>query len=57
MVAEQFRIIRSNLKYVLHGKEKAVILATSSFSGEGKSFICTNVASVLALAGKKDSCA
>ncbi|MBK6937356.1 MAG: hypothetical protein IPH18_11110 [Chitinophagaceae bacterium] len=53
MVAEQFRIIRSNLKYVLHGKEKVVILATSSFSGEGKSFICTNVASVLALAGKK----
>ncbi len=53
MVAEQFRIIRSNLKYVIHGKEKAVILTTSSFSGEGKSFISTNIASVLALAGKK----
>lgn len=53
MVSEQFRIIRSNLKYVLHGKEKAVVLTTSSFSGEGKSFISTNVAAVLALAGKK----
>ena len=53
MVAEQFRIIRSNLQYVLNKKEKAVILATSSFSGEGKSFVSTNMAAVLALAGKK----
>jgi len=53
MVAEQFRIIRSNLQYVLNKKEKAVILTTSSFSGEGKSFISTNMAAVLALAGKK----
>jgi tyrosine-protein kinase Etk/Wzc len=52
MVSEQFRIIRSNLQYILH-KEKAVILVTSSFSGEGKSFISTNMGAVLALAGKK----
>jgi capsular exopolysaccharide synthesis family protein len=52
MVSEQFRIVRSNLQYVLH-KEKAVILVTSSFSGEGKSFISTNMGAVLALAGKK----
>jgi capsular exopolysaccharide synthesis family protein len=53
MVAEQFRIIRSNLQYVLNKKEKAVILTTSSFSGEGKSFVSTNIAAVLALAGKR----
>lgn len=53
MVAEQFRIIRSNLQYVLNKKEKAIILTTSSFSGEGKSFVSTNIAAVLALAGKK----
>lgn len=53
MVAEQFRIVRSNLQYVLNKKEKAVILATSSFSGEGKSFVSTNLAAVLALAGKR----
>jgi len=53
MVAEQFRIIRSNLQYVLNKKEKGVILTTSSFSGEGKSFVSTNFAAVLALAGKK----
>jgi len=53
MVAEQFRIIRSNLQYVLHKKEKSTILVTSSFSGEGKSYISTNMGAVMALAGKK----
>jgi capsular exopolysaccharide synthesis family protein len=53
VVAEQFRIIRSNLQYVLNHTQKPVILVTSSFSGEGKSFISTNVGAVLALAGKK----
>jgi capsular exopolysaccharide synthesis family protein len=53
MVAEQFRIIRSNLQYVVNKPEKSIILVTSSFSGEGKSFISTNMAAVLALAGKK----
>jgi tyrosine-protein kinase Etk/Wzc len=52
-VAEQFRIIRSNLQYVLHDVEKPVILVTSSFSGEGKSFISTNFSSVMALASKR----
>jgi tyrosine-protein kinase Etk/Wzc len=52
-VAEQFRIIRSNLQYVLHDVEKPVLLVTSSFSGEGKSFISTNFSSVMALAGKR----
>jgi tyrosine-protein kinase Etk/Wzc len=53
MVAEQFRIIRSNLQYVVNKTDKTVILVTSSFSGEGKSFVSTNMAAVLALAGKK----
>lgn len=53
MVAEQFRIIRSNLQYVLAKKDKATILVTSSFSGEGKSYVSINMGAVLALAGKK----
>lgn len=53
VVAEQFRIIRSNLQYVLNHVQKPVVLISSSFSGEGKSFISTNVGAVLALAGKK----
>ncbi|HEY0731237.1 MAG TPA: CpsD/CapB family tyrosine-protein kinase, partial [Chitinophagaceae bacterium] len=53
IVAEQFRIIRSNLQYVLNHIDKPVILVTSSFSGEGKSFVSTNIGAVMALAGKK----
>ncbi len=53
MVSEQFRIIRSNLQYVLNKVEKPVIMITSSFSAEGKSFITTNLGGVIALAGKK----
>ena len=53
VVAEQFRIIRSNLQYVLNQMKQPVILVSSSFSGEGKSFISTNIGAVMALAGKK----
>lgn len=53
MVAEQFRILRSNLQYLITGMEKPVVLVTSSFSGEGKSFVSTNLGAVLSLAGKK----
>ena len=54
MVAEQFRIIRSNLQYILSSKaDKSVILVTSSFSGEGKSYVSINMGAVLALAGKR----
>lgn len=52
-VAEQFRIIRSNLQYILPKVDKPVLLVTSSFSGEGKSFISTNLGSVIALSGKR----
>jgi len=53
MVAEQFRIIRSNLQYILNKVDKSVLLVTSSFSGEGKSYISINMGAVMALAGKK----
>jgi len=53
MVAEQFRIIRSNLQYILNKVDKSVLLVTSSFSGEGKSYVSINMGAVLALAGKK----
>lgn len=52
-LAEQFRVIRSNLQYILPKVERPVILVTSSFSGEGKSFISTNLGSVMALSGKR----
>jgi len=54
LISEQFRIIRTNLQYVIGKKgEKPVILVTSSFSGEGKSFVSTNMGAVMALSGKK----
>ncbi len=54
IVAEQIRILRSNLRFLLGEKaEKPTILVTSSFSGEGKSFISTNLGATLALSGKK----
>jgi tyrosine-protein kinase Etk/Wzc len=52
-IAEQFRIIRSNLQYVLPKQEKIVILVSSTSSGEGKSFISANLGAVMALTGKK----
>lgn len=52
-IAEQFRIIRTNLQYVLGNIEKPVIMVTSSYSGEGKSFVTTNLGGSLALTGKK----
>jgi len=52
-VAEQFRIIRTNLQYILPKQSKFVILLTSSTSGEGKSFISTNLGAATALAGKR----
>jgi tyrosine-protein kinase Etk/Wzc len=52
-ISEQFRIIRTNLQYVIGKKEKPVIMITSSFSGEGKSFVSTNIGAVMALADRK----
>jgi tyrosine-protein kinase Etk/Wzc len=53
VVTEQFRMIRTNLKYMVNNIERPVIMITSTFSGEGKSFISINTAAVLALSGKK----
>ena len=53
VIAEQFRMIRTNLQYLVGNKEKYTVLVTSSFSGEGKSFISTNIAAALSLTGKR----
>jgi tyrosine-protein kinase Etk/Wzc len=52
-VSEEFRNIRTNLRYMLTSKKHQVILITSSMGGEGKSFISLNLASTLAQSGKK----
>ncbi|MCU0321213.1 MAG: polysaccharide biosynthesis tyrosine autokinase [Chitinophagaceae bacterium] len=57
IVAEQFRILRSNLQFILpklaSDKQASAFLVTSSISGEGKSFISLNLAAVLSLTYKK----
>lgn len=51
MLAEAFRGIRSNLNFI---KPNARIYAvSSSISGEGKTFVCLNLAGILAMTGKK----
>ncbi len=52
-LAEQFRALRTNLQFLLSGENEKTILITSSMGGEGKSFISVNIASTLALQGKK----
>ncbi len=50
---ELFRLLRSNLQFILSGNNDKVILMTSTSSGEGKSFISSNLAATFALMGKK----
>lgn len=52
-VSESFRALRSNLTYFLSDKQKIVVLITSSVSGEGKTFTTINLATVMALSGKR----
>lgn len=53
LMAETFRSIRTNLQFVLDRTEQKVIQFTSSNSGEGKTFISSNLATSMALLGKK----
>ncbi|MBN8858110.1 MAG: polysaccharide biosynthesis tyrosine autokinase [Sphingobacteriales bacterium] len=53
VVAEQFRIMRTNIQYFINKVANPVILVTSSVSGEGKSFVATNFGAAIALTGKK----
>jgi capsular exopolysaccharide synthesis family protein len=52
-VAEQFRLIRTNLQFSLPSRDKNVILVTSSLSGEGKTFFSLNLGISLSMIGKK----
>ncbi len=52
-IAELFRLLRNNIGFTKNGNTKKVILVTSSISGEGKTFIATNLAMTYALTGKK----
>ena len=53
LMTETFRNLRTNLLFLLDGPQKNVVLVTSTMSGEGKTFIASNLAVSLALLGKK----
>jgi capsular exopolysaccharide synthesis family protein len=56
ILAESFRIVRTNLQYVISStvsEETPVILVSSTIKGEGKTFVSYNIASTLAYTGKK----
>ncbi|MGM0933341.1 MAG: GumC family protein [Bacteroidota bacterium] len=55
-LAEAFRILRTNLAYLVQnkGKERGeVIFVTSTIKGEGKTFVSTNLARTLSTTNKK----
>lgn len=52
-VAEQFRLIRTNLQFSLSSVDNKVILVTSTLSGEGKTFFSLNLGLSLGLIDKK----
>ena len=52
-ITEAFRLMRTNIRFMLKGEEGSTILFTSSTSGEGKSFCAANLAMSCALLGKR----
>ncbi len=51
--AEMLRSIRTRMEFVLKRKEKMVISISSTESGDGKTFLATNLAALYGLTGKK----
>ncbi len=51
--AESVRSVRTNLSFMASEKHSKVICITSEISGEGKSFVSSNLASTLSLIDKK----
>jgi tyrosine-protein kinase Etk/Wzc len=52
-LAESFRTLRTNLKYYINSDKKVIISITSTLSGEGKTFMSTNLATVISMLGRK----
>ncbi|MBL7753122.1 MAG: polysaccharide biosynthesis tyrosine autokinase, partial [Chitinophagaceae bacterium] len=54
-VAESFRLLRTNLEFLLskHQKDAKIIFITSTLAKEGKSFVALNLASTISLTGKR----
>lgn len=53
LIAEAFRMIRSNLQFIDNAEGPKTIAVTSTISGEGKTFVAINLAGIIAYSGKK----
>lgn len=53
LIAEQFRSLRTTLRYLGVSTTNKRVMVTSAISGEGKSFVASNLAISLAMTGKK----
>jgi tyrosine-protein kinase Etk/Wzc len=53
IIAESFRVLRSNLQFISEGDTNKTIAITSTISGEGKTFCAINLAGIIAYSGKK----
>ena len=51
--AEMMRAIRTRIEFVLQRKDKMVVCVTSTESGDGKTFLSTNLAALYAMTGRK----
>ena len=52
-ISEIFRTLRTNIQFMDVNKKMKVLLVTSTFPGEGKSWVASNLAVTFAQAGKK----
>lgn len=52
-IVELFRLMRSNLQFILNGFSDKVVMVTSTSSGEGKSFISVNLSAALSMVDNK----
>lgn len=53
VISESFRTLRTNIQFMNMNKNLKCLLVTSSFPGEGKSWVSSNLALVFAQLGKK----
>jgi len=53
LIAEQFRSLRTTLRYLGVSTTNKRVMVTSAISGEGKSFVASNLAMTLAMTGKR----
>lgn len=53
VVAESFRILRSNMQFLISEEKTPVIIISSAIQGEGKSFVSINLAAIYGSYNKK----